>query len=66
MRREWKPYRRAMRKKDQEFYDAVFDKAERKAHAASHMNHENPVLMALFSVLVEQEKEISRLEEKMD
>jgi hypothetical protein len=62
----WQKYRRGMRNGDREYFDRVTEKARKQAHAASYMNHSNPVIPMLVSVLVEQQKQIDRLEEELD
>ncbi|MFB6145501.1 MAG: hypothetical protein ABEJ99_03270 [Candidatus Nanohaloarchaea archaeon] len=58
---QWSEFRKALRKEDQEALDRIFVKADSHAHAASYMNSSNPVLPILFSILIEQEKEIQEL-----
>lgn len=64
LKRELSDYKRALRKEDQELFEKMFDKAEKNADAASYQNPDNPVIIALLSILLQQEKEIKQLKEE--
>ena len=62
----WKPYRRCLRREDQERFDALFDAARRHADACGHLNPHDPLPAVLFSMLVEQQRRIDELERRFD
>lgn len=55
---DWMDYRRALREKDREAFDALVLKARQHASAASYAAHLDPTTTALLSILLEMEKEI--------
>lgn len=61
----WKDYRRALREKDRRLFDEVVIKARQHASAASFCAHLDPVEMALLSVLLEMQREIGELKERL-
>lgn len=61
---EWQPYRRALRLEDQNHFDELLEQAEQHADAAGYLNHDDPVIPFLVSILLEQEKRIADLEEQ--
>lgn len=62
----WTPYRRALRRRDQEHFDALFSHARNYPDAASHLDHESPVVPILVAACLAQERRISRLESRLD
>jgi len=66
LRREWRPYRRGLRRTDQPAYDDLMGKAEAHADAAGYANPADPTPLALLSMLLEQQTEIDRLRERLD
>lgn len=62
----WQPYRRALRRRDQPHFDRLFEHARTHADAAGYLNHENPLVPMLVSIVLEQEKRLSRLEAHTD
>jgi hypothetical protein len=65
LRREWRPYRRALRRENQAAFDALLEHAQAHADAASYANPTDPVVLALLSMLLAQEKERRRLEREI-
>ncbi len=61
--RELKPYRRALRKEDQQALDRIFSRAKQQVAACSYAAYPWPMDLILVSALVEQEKLITRLAE---
>jgi len=58
----WSEFRRALRTEDREAFDAVLTKARLHASAASYQACADPVETVFLAILLEQEKEIRRLE----
>lgn len=61
----WQTYRRALRHADQQHFDRLFEQADAHADAAGYLNHDNPIIPILFSMLLEQEKRITQLEHQL-
>jgi len=59
----WRPYRRALRREDQEAFDALFRAAKQHVAESSHAVRAVPFEAMLLSMLLEHEKEIQRLRE---
>lgn len=64
--REWADYRRALRRRDREHFDRLFDHARDHADAAGNLNPTDPVPALLLSVVLAQERERARLEERVE
>ncbi len=64
LKRELKDYKKALRKEDQQIFEKMFEKAEKNADAASYQNSNNPIVIAIISILLQQEKEIEKLKEE--
>lgn len=62
---DWQDYRRALRLEDKKHFERLFKKAGSKADASSYMNPRDPFKAFLFSVILEQEKEIHSLKSKV-
>ena len=60
----WMEYRRALRAKDRELFDAVALKARQHSSAASFCAYLDPIETALLSVLIEMEREIRELRDQ--
>jgi len=56
---DWMDYRRALREKDREAFDRLLSKARQHASAASYCAHMDPTILAILSILLENEKERS-------
>lgn len=65
-KKRWKPFENSLRKEKQKHYNRVFEKGESNAHAATYFNHSNPFLPFLMSIIIEQEKEIENLKQKIE
>jgi hypothetical protein len=63
---EWKKFRWALRKEDQQVFDQLFEKARLHAEAGANAARPWPFEAILISILVEQEKELVELREKME
>lgn len=55
---EWEPYRRALRRADQERFDRLFEHARRHADAAGYQNHADPLVAALLGMVIEHERRL--------
>lgn len=63
---EWAPYRRALRDRERDAFDAVMKKARLHASASSFALEATPLETVFMSVLVEQEMELAELRERVD
>lgn len=61
-KRQWKDFRRGLRGQDKEFFDRLFEHAENNADAAGLQNHRNHMISILFSICLEQEKQLKSLQ----
>jgi hypothetical protein len=59
----WSAYRRALRRRDRDHFDRLFEHARAHADAGGYLNHRTVEIPILVSVLLEQEKRLARLEE---
>jgi len=62
----WGDYRRALRRRDKPAYDQLFEYADAHADAAGYLNADTPFHPILFSMLLEQQKRLDDLEERLD
>ncbi|WP_255191963.1 hypothetical protein [Natronobeatus ordinarius] len=62
----WQPYRRGLRRDDQERFDRLFEHARAHADAAGTLNHPEPFYPLLISILLEQAQRIEELEAQVD
>ncbi len=58
---DWQPYRRALRRRDQPHFDALFASARTHADAAGQLDPADPRLAVLFSMLLAHERELREL-----
>lgn len=66
VRDRWKPYRRCLRREDQQRFDELFEGARRHADACGHLNPHDPMPVVLFSMLLEQQRRIDELERRLE
>jgi hypothetical protein len=64
-RRRWQKFRRALRKEDQGHLDRLFESARLHLQAGAYAAHPWPLESMLLSMLLEQHKALSALEEKV-
>jgi hypothetical protein len=62
----WQNYRRALRRPDQDRFDKLWEDARQYADAAGHLNHQNPMVVVLFSMVLAQEKRLQDLEAELE
>ncbi len=62
----WSTFRRALRRRDQPRFDRLFEYAREHADASGLLNHQNPLLPALFSIDLEQEARLDEHEERIE
>jgi hypothetical protein len=62
---EWKKFRRALRKEDQEAFDRLFDRAKLHVQAVACASHPWPLESILLSICLEHEKLIAELFNKL-
>ena len=62
----WAEFRRALRRRDQPRFDRLFEYAREHADASGLLNHQNPMLPALFSIDLEQEARLDDHADRLD
>ncbi|OYR49383.1 hypothetical protein [Halorubrum sp. Ea8] len=62
----WAEFRRALRRHDQPRFDQLFEYAREHADASGLLNHQNPLVPALFSIDLEQEATLEDHEERLE
>lgn len=62
----WQPYRRALRRRDQDHFDGLWADAVNHADAAGYLNHDDPMVPVLFSMLLAQRRRVVELEAAVD
>ena len=63
---EWKKFRRALRKEDQQFLDGLFEKARLHVEAGVLASRPWPFETILISILLEQEKALVELRSRIE
>ena len=63
--RRWGDYRRALRAADQPHFDRLFEYADEHADAAGYLNADDPMAPILLSMLLEQQKQLSVLQDRV-
>jgi hypothetical protein len=66
MKTRWKSFRRGLRQENKKFFDRFFQDASKHSAAASYMNPKNPATTIFLSAMIQQQKRIDELEEKME
>ena len=61
----WTKFRRALRKEDQEAFDALFGAAKYHVAAASYASRLNPLESIFLSILIEHQKTIDTLKARL-
>jgi hypothetical protein len=62
---EWRKFRRALRKEDQQFLDRLFEEARLHVHAGVYASRPWPFETILISILLEHEKALAELRLKL-
>ncbi|WP_137283903.1 hypothetical protein [Halorussus salinisoli] len=62
----WQDYRRALRRPDQDRFDRLWEDARRYADAGGYLNHQSPMVVVLFSMVLAHEKRIEDLEAELE
>jgi len=62
----WTDFRRALRRRDQPHFEQLFEYAREHADASGLLNHQNPIVPALFSIDLEQEARLDTHEERIE
>jgi hypothetical protein len=62
---EWKKFRRALRKEDQEAFDRLFNRAKLHVQAAAYTSRSWPLESILLSICLEHEKLLTDILEKL-
>ncbi|MDH5640970.1 MAG: hypothetical protein OEY28_06720 [Nitrospira sp.] len=61
----WRRYRRALRREDQQAFDALFAAARHHAPAGAYLARDTPFEAMLLSMLIEQQKHVTALQQKV-
>ncbi|MFC4447708.1 hypothetical protein [Halorussus aquaticus] len=62
----WADYRRALRRPDRDRFDRLWEDAHEHADAGGYLNHQNPMVVVLFSMLLAQQQRIEDLEAELE
>jgi len=62
---EWKKFRRALRREDQEAFDRLFDRARLHVQAAAYASSPWPLESILLSICLEHEKLLGEVLERL-
>jgi hypothetical protein len=63
---EWRKFRRGLRKEDQAFLDRLFEEARLHVQAGAYASRPWPFETILVSILVEHEKALAEVREKLE
>jgi hypothetical protein len=63
---EYGAYRRGLRASEQTHFDQLFEHGRTYAHAAGYLNHPEPEIAFLLSVLLAHERQIVRLTDSLE
>jgi hypothetical protein len=63
---QWSPYRRGLRRRDQDLFDTLWGYARSYADAGGYLNHADPEVVMLFSICVAQQRQIEMLRQRVD
>jgi len=62
----WQDYRRALRRPDRARFARLWEDARQYADAGGHLDHQNPMVVVLFSMLLAQQRRIEDLEAELE
>ena len=62
---DWKKFRRGLRREDQEILDRLFDLARIHVQAGSYASRPWPLETILMAILIEQQKALAELRNKL-
>ena len=62
---EWNGFKKALRREDRERFEKLLRMAQRHASAASYQPRTDPMDSVVLSILLEMEKEIEALQERV-
>jgi hypothetical protein len=63
---DWQPYRRALRHRDQERFDALWGYTRDYADAAGYLSHPDPSVVMLFSICLAQQRQLDEVFEAVE
>lgn len=66
LEQEWAAYRRGLRAQEQDHFDRLFEHGREYAHAAGYLNHPDPMVPLLVSMLLAHERELASLTEQIE
>lgn len=62
----WQQYRRALRLRDQPYFDKLFTYVRNHADASEFLNHRNPLIPMLIRIDLEQERRLDEYDERLE
>lgn len=62
---QWSSYRRALRRRDKDDFDALFEYARTHADASGYLNHSTAEIPILVSIALEHQKHLTELEDRL-
>lgn len=65
-RNHWGSYRTALRQRNQDRFDRLFEYGRRHADAGGNLNPIDPMLPTLFAIALEQERRLEHLEQRIE
>jgi hypothetical protein len=63
---DWQAYRRGLRRRDQERFDALWGYTREYADAAGYLSHPDPSIVMLFSICLAQQRQLDELLETVE
>ena len=64
-RKDWKNFRRALRKEDQYYFDKIFELSKRHIQAIANSDMVYPLEAILLSIIIEQQKKIQDISDEL-
>lgn len=62
----FKPFKRALREENKNHMDSLWEKAHKYSSAASYMNHSNPGLPIMISMMLGLQKQVEGLQIQLE
>lgn len=64
--KQFKPFKKALRERNKQHLDQLWEKTHKYSSAGAYMNHSNPALPALISIMLGMQKEINKNREQLE
>jgi hypothetical protein len=65
MEDQWQPYRRGLRRQDQDRFDTLWGYARDHADAGGYLNHPDPAIVMLMSICLGQQRRLDELQDRL-